>query len=95
MAHALRVELPQEARKALEYFETEGTPEDRQALADEVTQAILAARWRAASRHAIESARQAGRVPKRRLNEREIVELAVKVTRKRPSTARSRRAPGK
>ena len=66
---ALRVELPREARKALEYLATEGTQEDLDALADEVTQAILAARWRAASQHAVESVRQSGHAPKRRLNE--------------------------
>jgi hypothetical protein len=92
---ALRVALPREARKALEYFETEGTPEDRKTLADDLVQAILASRWRAASRHAIESARQATRVPKRRLREDEIVELAVKATKKRSPATESRRSSGR
>jgi hypothetical protein len=92
---ALPIVLPREARKALEYFETEGTPEDRQTLADDLVQAILACRWRAASRHAIESARRGARVPTRYLTEDGIVELAVKATKKRSSATASRRSSGR
>lgn len=82
-ASAVKVELPDEARQALEYFETEGTAQDRHDLSEEVSHAIFAARWRAASRKAVDSARAAGGIPQGQMTEQEILDLAVKLTKRR------------
>ena len=79
----LYTRLPAAARNALRQLsgaaESEGTGEVVAAVMREITRAIVGAKWELATRRLVEEVRTSGALPRGRMSEDEITDLAVSV----------------